>query len=148
MRDLEIETARFEIGGDPEVVKVTEAAGNTLSHLEQAVDGFDGGVGEACFEVGQNAVKVIFQGSGEFAEGFEPRAVGPAQPPADGGQISIGEDLLERLAQGDGASELGISAGQRATQVELLLRARPLVASDGPEPASQIGTLLAQVFAH
>ena len=46
MRDLEVETARFEIGGNPEVMKVTEAAGNTLSHLEQAVDGFDGGVAQ------------------------------------------------------------------------------------------------------
>ena len=31
MRDLEVETARFEIGGDAKVMEVTETTGNTLS---------------------------------------------------------------------------------------------------------------------
>ena len=38
-------------------------------------------------------------------------------------------------------------ASQRAAQLELLLRARPLVAPDGPEPTGQIGSLPAQAFA-
>jgi hypothetical protein len=50
--------------------------------LEEAVNGFDGGVSQASVEIGQNAVAVFFESSGEFAEGFEPRAVGPAQPQA------------------------------------------------------------------
>jgi hypothetical protein len=60
-------------------MEVTEATGNALSHLEQAVDGLDGGVGQAGFKVGQNAVEVIFKDSGKFAEGFEPGEIPRSQ---------------------------------------------------------------------
>jgi hypothetical protein len=40
MRDLEIKTAGLEISGDAEVMEVTKAAGDALSHLEEAANGF------------------------------------------------------------------------------------------------------------
>ena len=79
MRDLEVETAGLEISGDTEVMEVTKAPGNALSHLEEAVNGFDGGISQAGFKIGQDAVEVFFESSGEFAERFEPGAVGPAR---------------------------------------------------------------------
>jgi hypothetical protein len=79
MGDLEVEVAGFEIGGNPEVMEV---AGNALSHLEKAVDGLDGSVGQACFEVGLNAREVIFEGS-------SPRAVGQPSQRMEGRSPSV-----------------------------------------------------------
>jgi hypothetical protein len=42
MRDFEVKTAGLEISGDSEVKEVTKATGDALSHLEDAVNGFDG----------------------------------------------------------------------------------------------------------
>src|SRR5512145_1012765 len=86
MRDLEVKAAGLEISGETEVMEVTKATGDALSHLEQAVNGFDGGISQAGVQIGQDAVEVFFERSREFAEGFEPGTVGPAQPPADGRQ--------------------------------------------------------------
>ena len=89
MRDFEVKTAGLEISGDSEVKEVTKATGDALSHLEDAINGFNGSISQAGFEIGQNAVEVFFESSREFAERFEPGTVGPAQPPADGRQIAI-----------------------------------------------------------
>jgi hypothetical protein len=118
MRDLEVKTAGLEISGDTEVMEVAKATGDALSHLEEAVNGFDGGISQAGFQIGQDAVEVFFESSGEFAEGFESGAVGPAQPPADGRQIAVDQHFLEGLAQGDGAAQNRVGL---AAQVELLL---------------------------
>jgi len=48
-------------------------------------------------ETGQDAVEVFFESPGDFVERFEPGTVGPAQPPADGRQVAIGQYALEGL---------------------------------------------------
>jgi hypothetical protein len=50
LRDLEVKAAGLEISGDTEVMEVTKATGDALSHLEQTVDGFDGGISQAGFQ--------------------------------------------------------------------------------------------------
>ena len=60
--------------------------------------------------------------TGEFATGSESGAVRPAQPPPDGGEISIGQDFLESLAQADGSILLHCRRG-RWTDLELLIGA-------------------------
>jgi hypothetical protein len=107
LRDLEVKAAGLEISGETEVMEVTKATGDALSHLEQAVNGFDGGISQA----------------GEFAEGFEPATVGPAQPPAQGRQVAIGQHPLEGLAQSDSAAQDRVGASQLAAQLELLFGA-------------------------
>ena len=146
MRDLKVETTGLEISSDAEVMEVAETASDALSHLEQTIYGFNGGISQTGLEIGEDAMEVFFEGTGEFAKGLESGAVRPAQPPTDGGEITIGQDFLESLAQGDGAPEGWVGAGQRATQVKLLLGARPFVAADGPESAGQIGPLFAQAL--
>lgn len=148
MRDSEVKTAGLEISGDAEVMEITKATGDALSHLENAVNGFDGGISQAGVEIGQDAGEVLFERAGEFAEGFEPGTVGPAQPPADRRQVAIGQHSLEGLTQGESAAEDWVGAGQLAAQVELLLGARPFVASQRPESAGQISSLLAQALAN
>ena len=93
---LEVKTAGLEIGGEAEVMEVTKATRNALSHLEETVNGFDRGIRQAGFQVGQDAVEMFFESSREFAERFEPRTVGPAQPPADGKQVAIGQLIFLR----------------------------------------------------
>ena len=107
-----MKTAGLEIGGEAEVMEVTKATRNALSHLEETVNGFDRGIRQAGFQVGQDAVEMFFESSREFAERFEPRTVGPAQPPADGKQVAIGQYSLESLAQGDGAAQEPVDVGK------------------------------------
>jgi hypothetical protein len=73
--------------------------------------------------IGQDAVEVFFESSREFAEGFEPATVGPAQPPAQGRQVAIGQHPLEGLAQSDSAAQDRVGASQLAAQLELLFGA-------------------------
>ena len=116
-----MKTAGLEISGEAEVMEVTKATRNALSHLEETGNGFDRGIRQAGFQVGQDAVEMFFESSRELAERFEPRTVGPAQPPADGKQVAIGQYSLESLAQGDGAAQDRVGTGQLAAQVELWL---------------------------
>jgi len=47
VRDIELETTSFEVGGDAEVFKVAEASRHALSELKDTVDCLHGGVGQA-----------------------------------------------------------------------------------------------------
>jgi len=78
-RNLEVKAAGLEISGDVEVMEVTKAPGDALSHLEEAVNGFDCGTSQAGFRIGEDAVEVFFESSREFAEASEPGTVGPAR---------------------------------------------------------------------
>jgi hypothetical protein len=91
MRDFEVKTAGLEISGDAEVMEVTKATCDALSHLEEAVDRFTGGISQAGFEISQNTVEVFFERSGEFAERFESGTIGPAQPPAQRRPVAVGQ---------------------------------------------------------
>ena len=42
-----MKTAGLEIGGEAEVMEVTKATRNALSHLEETVNAFDGGIRQA-----------------------------------------------------------------------------------------------------
>jgi hypothetical protein len=55
-----------------------------------------------------------FRSSRDSAEGFEPGTVGPAQSPAKGRQVAIGQHALEGLAQGDGAAQAFLHLSERA----------------------------------
>lgn len=55
MKKVEFEANCFEVGGEAELVENAEAAGDSLGDLKEAVDGFDGGVGEAGFHESDNA---------------------------------------------------------------------------------------------
>jgi hypothetical protein len=44
-------------------MEVTKATCDALSHLEDGVNGFDGSISQAGFEIGQNAVGVFFEGA-------------------------------------------------------------------------------------
>src|SRR6476659_1706792 len=66
---LAVKTAGLEIGGEAEVMEVTKATRNALSHLEETVNGFDRGIRQAGFQVGQDAVEMFFESSRELAEG-------------------------------------------------------------------------------
>jgi hypothetical protein len=72
----------------------TKATGDSLSHLEEAINGFNCGISQAGFQIGEDAGEVFFESSREFAEGFESAMVGPAQPPAEGRQVAIGQHPL------------------------------------------------------
>jgi hypothetical protein len=54
MDDVELKTTCFEVGSDPEVMKVAEAASHPFCKLEDSVDGLHGGVGQAGFPEGQD----------------------------------------------------------------------------------------------
>jgi hypothetical protein len=84
-RNLEVKAAGLEIIGDVEVMEVTKAPGDALSHLEEAVNGFDCGISQAGFQIGEDAVEVFFESSREFAEASEPGTVGPAADSEDRG---------------------------------------------------------------
>ena len=46
MRDLKVETTGLEISSDAEVMEVAETASDALSHLEQTIYGFNGGISQ------------------------------------------------------------------------------------------------------
>ena len=70
---MNVEIASLQVWGEWEVVEVSEAPGDALGHLEEAVDGLDGGVGEPGFEVREDAGQMALVGARELAEGFESR---------------------------------------------------------------------------
>jgi hypothetical protein len=53
-------------------MKVTKATGDALSHLEEAVNGFDGGIGKSSFQEGDNAAPMFLNAFCQLAEGLEP----------------------------------------------------------------------------
>lgn len=148
MREVEVEAAGFEVGGESEVEENTEATGDTLGDLEQAVEGLNGGVGQAGLHEGNDSVKVGFDGGSELAEGFEPGAGGPAAPPVQGVEVGVGEHILEGLAQSDGTADFGIVPTELLATGELVLGSGPGVAAQAPESAAEIGSVAPQVLAH
>src|SRR5512134_1577648 len=104
MRDVDVEIASLEVGGEAEVVEIAEALRDAFGQLEQAVDGFDGGVGEPGLQIGEDAGEMALDGARELSEGLEPGPVGPAQPPLQGGQVAALEHVGQGIAQTECAS--------------------------------------------
>ena len=66
-----MKTGGFEIGHDAEVTQGTEASGQTLSKLEQAVNRLDGTISEPGFQEGDNAAPMLLNAPGQLAKRFE-----------------------------------------------------------------------------
>jgi hypothetical protein len=69
MRDFEVKTAGLEISGEAEVMEVTKATCDALSHLEDGINGFDGSISQAGFEAtSQRDVQALRTFSASLAE--------------------------------------------------------------------------------
>ena len=134
----------FEIGHYAEVTQGAESSGQTLSKLEQTVNRLDRAIGESSFEEGGNAVPVLSNARCQLAKRVEPTELGPLAPPAQGLLIFVGEDVLEHVAQTNGATELGVAIAQRAPLLALLIVTGPFIATQRPERPLQVGSLASQ----
>lgn len=56
---MEAELGANEIDHDPEVLKGTESAGVSFGRLDQTIDGLGRPVGQACFQVGHDAIPML-----------------------------------------------------------------------------------------
>ena len=135
-----MKTGGFEIGHNTEVTQGTEASGQTLSKLEQAVNRLDGTISEPGFQEGDNAAPMLLNAPGQLAKRFEATELGALAPPAQSFLIFVGEDVLKHVAQADGASEFGVAITQRASLLALLLATGPFIATPSPERSRQIGS--------
>ena len=148
MRSHNVQSPGSEVGGDPKVLEVAEAFGHALCELKDPVDGFDGGIGELSFHVGQDAIHMVFDGSPQLFEGLQSATGGPGEPPLDGSGVIFRKHVLQCLPQRHGAAEFGIGFAEAVPHVQLLLCARPGVATQRPESAVKIGSRTAQVLTH
>jgi hypothetical protein len=137
----------FEIGHDAEVTQRAKTSGQTLSKLEQTVNRFDGTIGKPSFQKGDNAAPVFLNALGQLAKGLEPTEPGALAPPAQGLLIFVGEDVLEHVAQAEGATEFGIAITQRASLLTLLLATGPFIATQRPERSLALGSRAGQFLA-
>ena len=145
---MEVEAAGFEIRGEAEIMKAAKAPRHSLCQLDESVDGLDRCVGKPGFHVGQDACKVAFDGAGQFAEGQEPRAPRPAQPPLERVRILSGEDVLQGVAQRHRPAQFRIALAEPPAELLLLFGARPGVAPQRPKSPAHFDPLPAQRFAH
>ena len=136
-----MKTGGFEIGHDTEVTQGTEASGQTLSKLEQAVNCLDGTIGQPSFQESDNAAPMFLNAAGQLAKRFEATELCALAPPAQSLLIFVGEDVLEHVAQADGSAEFGVAIAQRASLLALLLATGPFIATQRPERSLQIGSL-------
>ena len=83
----------------------------------------------------------------QLAKGLEPTELGALAPPAQSLFIFVGEDVLEHVAQADGATEFRIAIAQRTSLLALLLATGPFITSQRPERSLQIGSLAGQFLA-
>ena len=137
----------FEIGHDAEVTQGTEASGQTLSKLEQAVNRLDGTISEPGFQEGDNAAPMFLDTLCQLAKRFEPTELCALAPPAQGLLIFVGENVLEHVAQADGPTEFGVAIAQRTFLLALLLATGPFIASQCPERSLEVGSLAGQFLA-
>lgn len=148
MNNIEMETTRFEVSVNAKAMKVTEAARHALGDLEDAVNGFHSGIGEAGFHECQDTLPVRCEGARELAEWLQAAAVRPCAPSAQPLFCAPREHALEALARADAAAEDRIIPGEALAIVEMFLGAGPRVAPDRPEAACEIGPGGGQIFAN
>ena len=122
-----MKTGRFEIGHDTEVTQGTEASGQTLSKLEQAVNHLDGPISKPGFQEGDNAAPMLLDALCQVAKRSEPTELCALAPPAQCLLIFIGEDVLEHVAQADRPSQFNVAIAQRTSLLALLLATGPFV---------------------
>jgi hypothetical protein len=132
-----MKTGGFEVSHDAETTQGAKSSGQTLSKLEQAVNCLDGAIGEPCLQKGDHTAPMFLDALCQVPKGFEPTELGALAPPAQGLLIFVGEDVLEYVAQADGATEFGVAVAQRTSLLALLLATSPFVASQRPERSLQ-----------
>ena len=142
-----MKTGGFEIGHDAEVTQRAKTSGQTLRKLEQTVNRFDGTIGKPSFQEGDNAAPVFLNALCQFAKGLEPTELGALAPPAQGLFIFVGEDVLEHVAQANGATEFRIAVAQRTSLLALLVATGPFITSERPERSLEVGSLAGQFLA-
>ena len=148
MRHFNVQTASFQVSGDPEVFEVAEAFSHALCQLEDTVHGLDGGVGESRLHVSEDSGQMFFDRARESFERLQPGSSSPSHPPLKGRQVIFREDILQGFAQGHGAPEFRVGLAELVPHVQLLLCARPGVSAQRPETAVKIGSRTAQVLTH
>ena len=77
-----MKTGGFEIGHHTEVTQRAKTSGQTLSKLEQTVNRFDGTIGKASFQEGDNAAPMFLNAHCQLAKGLKPAELGALAPPA------------------------------------------------------------------
>lgn len=114
-------------------MKVTKTTSHSLSQLKDSVDGFHSGISESGFHEGEDAVPVSFEGSGELAKRFQSGSISPAAPPFETFFLAHREHVLKAVPQTKSASQLGAIGNKLLAGFELLFRAGPFVAPNGPD---------------
>ena len=142
-----MKTGGFEIGHDTEVTQRAKTSGQTLSKLEQTVNRFDGTIGKASFQEGDNAAPVFLNAHCQLAKGLKPAELGALAPPAQRLLIFVGKDVLEHVAQTDSPSEFGVAIAQRTSLLALLLATGPFIATQRPERSREVGSLVRELLA-
>ena len=136
-----MKTGGFEVSHDAKVAQGAKPSGQTLSQLEQAVNCLDGAIGEPSLQECDHPAPMFLDALCQVPKGFEPTELGPFAPPAQRLLIFVSEDVLEHVAQADGATEFGVAVAQRASLLALLLATGPFVASQRPQRSLEIGSL-------
>ena len=95
-RNFEIEMAGDEIGHGAQTAEGPKAAGLAFDGLEDAIEGFGGGVGDAGLEVGDDAVPVGADARDQALQFWNTAAQGPGAPPPQGGLCLLGIGLWAR----------------------------------------------------
>lgn len=148
MRDIDLQATSFEISGDSEILKVTEAASHWLGDLEYSVYGLHGGVGEAGFHESKDTLPVGLDGARELTKWFESRTISPGTPVEQTLLSTRSEHILEASTQGHGTAQDGIIFYEMRSLEQLLSCEGPLIAPDRPDAAGQIGSGSRRVLAH
>lgn len=121
-KDIELESARFEVGSDAEVMEVSEPSGHALGDLEDSVDGLHRCVGEAGSHEGKDSLPVGLESLGEFLEWLKSTAVGLAAPPLPHLLLADDEHVLKAFSQTNRPAQHRVGANELVAGSELLLR--------------------------
>ena len=119
-RRLKVETARFEVSGKSEVVKVSEAAFEPLGQLQQPVDSFHDAVGQPSLHVGQDTVDVTLDGTRNFTVWDQALQLGRGQLTFQSRPDVASKSILQKLTQEHRTPQRQIGAPQLGST--LLLR--------------------------
>jgi len=76
MREIELESARFEQSDEAKVLEGAEAAVQAFGELDQCVNGLNEAIGDSGSEEGDDTSVVITDGTGQILEWLQARAHG------------------------------------------------------------------------
>ncbi len=104
---FEVKFAALEEDGDSVVFKVSKASGICFDALDDTVEAFCGGIGNAVFQIGDDVLKMLVNHSCHALNGFEFAAARPPIPlfeelPRTGG-IPVVPEVVEGFLDSVGA---------------------------------------------